>query len=610
VNHIDVDLVRRSLATAGEEADEKETARRKARFEASIAALEADPEERARIDSIAASVGLEPAESSDDADNAQAAHQTAWKRTLHRLRRVRRLPHQPPTANQAHFDLDADLAEIIGDYASPAPRPTRPPRRRPRTSQPRRPARARRMTKPETTRPVGHWEPALAPREAAMLEIPRREYESAVLFARMAIEEHKQLGTARDQWEPTRILNHHLADPFITDGEQELASRLEKEADLVLDRAQDLIEDVKGYLDEIATDARPISTPESGSNYSVAAAVERVGEHDVTIERDEAYGKHHHRRASTLLQRLATWAPWLEAVGFLTFVTYYLNVPLLEPWRDWLGWSFAMVVVVGIILGQTCLARQAAKSHNHAREDHVDGHRHEAGQGFRKRNWYLAETAVTAVTVTGGMIWRGTATLANASIGVTALIIFAATVTGLLLPTLAYLGIALDGSKISRERDSLAANLDDDLDDYLEIISDSRRSLAGVAEIGDTLRNKTFPDICHAAQETVDDVYGFYSTVRLLIGGLAADPPPKTSKSVERGGARDISGYIGTSIPGAGTVNLDPLFDRQRRLDEIEAQRASLLNRIVALPTHPWGKSHRAWPHDDAKISAAQTAVN
>ncbi len=46
-----------------------------------------------------------------------------------------------------------------------------------------------------------------------------------------------------------------------------------------------------------------------------------------------------------------------------------------------------------------------------------------------------------------------------------------------------------------------------------------------------------------------------------------------------------------TSIPGAGTVNLDPLFDRSHRLAEIEVQRASLLSRIDALPPHPWGKT-------------------
>jgi hypothetical protein len=208
---------------------------------------------------------------------------------------------------------------------------------------------------------------------------------------------------------------------------------------------------------------------------------------------------------------------------------------------------------------------------------------------FRRCNWYLTGTAVTAA-ITGGMIWRGTAALAGASLGTTLLMIFLAAVTGLLLPTLAYLGIALDGSKVSRERDALVAQLDEDLEDYLEAIGESRRDLADADKIGGTLKNKTFPDICHTTQEAVDAVYGPYGTVRLLIGGLKADPPARTTKTINIDPAGNVSGYIGTSIPGTGTVSLDPLFDRQHRLDVIETQRVSLVSRIDQLPPHPWGK--------------------
>jgi hypothetical protein len=441
------------------------------------------------------------------------------------------------------------------------------------------------------TGPGEHWEPALTPREANILKIPRNEYEQAALLARTSVEEHQRLGTARNQWEPTPIVNDKLAAPFIADGEQELVRRLEREADPALDKSQSLVEKVRANLDEIGAAIQPISAPESGINYSVAEAVERVGQHDQTIERDEAVGQHYHHRVPPVFQHLATSTPWLEAVGFLTFVTYYLNVPLFEPWQDWLGWSFAVVVVVVIILGQTWLVRHAARSHNHAREIYFNGHRIEGEREFTTRNRYIAETSVTAVAVTGGMIWRGTAALGSASIGTNAVMIFVATVTGLLLPTLAYLGIALDGSTVSRERDGLATDLDDDLCDYLDTVSDSRRRLADAAEIGDTLRNKTFPDICSVTKEIVDTVYEFYSTVRLLIGGLKADPPARTTKTISVDPAGTISGYIGTSITGTGTVNLDPLFDRDRRLDEIVAQQADLGNRIDNLPPHPWGKS-------------------
>ena len=327
-------------------------------------------------------------------------------------------------AIQANLDLDAGLAEITGSL---------PPA--------------------VAAGPEEHWRPAFTLKEAARLGISEKEYESAALFARMAVGEHQRLGTARDRWEPTPIQNDHWTDPFITDGEQELARRLEKEADPALDEAQCLIENVRAHLDEIGKGTRPIAAPESGANYSVAAAVERAGQHDMKIERDEAVGEHHHHRTSVLLHK-----------------------------------TFPDV-----------------------------------------RN--------------------------------------------------------------TTERGSLAA----DPNAYRKAISDSRRDLADVAEIGDTLRNKTFPDICSTTQEAVNAVYGFYGIVRLLIGGLSADPPPQATKTIGKDTEGNIRGYIGTSIPGTRQLNLDPLFDRQHRLAEIENQRANLLDRINALPPHTAAAGTRAW---------------
>ena len=288
--------------------------------------------------------------------------------------------------------------------------------------------------------PTQHWQPAFTRKEAAKIGISNDEYDQAFLYARMAVEEHQSLGTPRDRWEPTPSQNDRLAAPFITDGDQELASRLEAEADPALDKSQGLIENVKASLDEATEHTQPISSQETGANYSVPGAAERVEHYDMKIGRDEAAGKHHHRRASLVLQRVASWAPWVEAAGFLTFVAYYLNVPLLEPWKDWLGWSFAATVVVVIILGQTWLVRHAGNSHNHAREARADDNRGPAEQGFTRRNWYLVATAVTAAAITSGMIWRGTAALGSASFGTAALMIFVAAVTGLLLPTLDLFG--------------------------------------------------------------------------------------------------------------------------------------------------------------------------
>ena len=135
--------------------------------------------------------------------------------------------------------------------------------------------------------PGQYWEPALTPREAAKVGIPSHQYESAVQFARMAVDGHQRAGTRRDSWELTKLQNDQLADSFIIDGEQELAGRLEAEADPALDEAQDLIETAKAGLDEATEDTRPIAAPEAGTNYSVAEAVTRVEQADRKIERPD-----------------------------------------------------------------------------------------------------------------------------------------------------------------------------------------------------------------------------------------------------------------------------------------------------------------------------------
>ena len=196
------------------------------------------------------------------------------------------------------------------------------------------------------------------------------------------------------------------------------------------------------------------------------------------------------RRRGKLLQQLAAFAPWIEAVGFLTFAAYYLNVPLLQPWQDWLGWSFAVVIVVVIILGQTWLVRHAGHSHSHAREAFGVGQRMEAHRGYVRRNRYLWLTAVTAVPITVGMIWSGTATLGHASIGTAALMISAAAVTGLLLPILTYLGTALhDSEGLQRQLRSPTRRA---LNACLETTSDSRANPTEVAETGGEPKNTTY----------------------------------------------------------------------------------------------------------------------
>ena len=110
-----------------------------------------------------------------------------------------------------------------------------------------------------------------------------------------------------------------------------------------------------------------------------------------------------------------------------------------------------------------------------------------------------------------------------------------------------------------------------------------------VGETRDHLNSHTFPSICAAVQETVDEVYPSYNAARMLIGGLAGDPPAKTPMSLQADG----TGRIGTGIRGARSVDLAPLLNRCRRLASLEVERRQLANRLEAIPAHPWAKRRR-----------------
>lgn len=100
------DLVKRSLATPGEEAIESGAARRKSRFMASIADLKTDPAERARIESIAAEVGI-----ADRAGNAPRAASTAVP-----LRRTDRDDLDPPDSARNRNRPIRRLIKRTGDF--------------------------------------------------------------------------------------------------------------------------------------------------------------------------------------------------------------------------------------------------------------------------------------------------------------------------------------------------------------------------------------------------------------------------------------------------------------------------------------------------------------
>lgn len=445
-------------------------------------------------------------------------------------------------------------------------------------------------TQPSSANPGN---PPLTEAEARRLDYSKDEYRAAENWRRMTVEHHHQVGTPRAAWYPPAHIGRGITEPFIEDATEDLTARLENEVDPNLDDAQSCLEDSKATLDQLEGRTDPLLTPETGAAYSPADAVLHVHDLDEKIETDEQDSKHHHRRAPYWLKKISPWLPWLEFLGFLWFAAVWLNVPILQPWLDFGAWSLSVALVASTIIGQTWFVHHAGTAHNHGREAFAENNRHQGEKAYRRRNAFIIAAAVTVTAaVTAGMILRGLMTLGEASLGTTIFMVFLAIVAGYVMPTMGYLAIATDGSKVSRERDDLVDQLDARLAEHEDLLEDCRANVAAVEETRDRLGKATFPAIVDSTQAIVDGAYRPYDLTWLLIGGLAGDQPVKVPPTFGYDQHGHAFGRIGTSIPGADIVDLRALFDRVNRMVDIDTQRSTQAVRLHALANHPWS-THR-----------------
>jgi hypothetical protein len=428
-------------------------------------------------------------------------------------------------------------------------------------------------------------------REAKRAELcTREEYVMAETYYDYVVRNHLTAGTPRNDWEPQDVVGRQLSAPYLRDGRDLLHTRLKNLVDPGLDAIDALCGDMDADVDAVGKLPGDLRTPETNKVYSGRLAVDRVDELTDRVEAERANGHRHHDRAPIWLRAISVAAPWAEALGFLAFLTYYLNVPILKPWLDWMGWSFSLILVIYIILGQTWLVDHAARAHNHAREAQADGQKHPAETSRRQRFWYLAVTFVVAVGITTALIERGLDSLGDAETAVTVVMVMLALTTGLLMPTLTFLGKALDGSKVSRERDALSKDLDADLEQYEEMIAQIESDLAVAKSIEHELVEKTVPAILGDVQEIVLEARSPYDFLRLQIGGLP-NRPEQSSTAVDVVIGRQARGPIGNGIPGAESISLQSVLDRDLRLGALRGRLEALESRLRQVPPHPWNHS-------------------
>ena len=309
------------------------------------------------------------------------------------------------------------------------------------------------------------WQPTLTRKEAKGRGIPASRTAGSSPGPRWWSTTTSPTGTPRPLWEGTATHTEDLVGPDIDQAGRQLAREMSKSTDRQLNRADRQLDRVETQVRDLKH-PRSVSGSESDIKYSAQTAEHAFDRLSTKIATDEAAGRQHHRRTPKLVARCAPMLPWLEAIGLFGFIVYFLDVPLFAPWTDPLAYTLAVTIVVVLIFSQTLLVHTAGKAQNTAREAEQEGNRQAAEDGRGKRNIFLGLASTVALGITAGLILRGIEALGNQAIAIRGELIFLAALAGLLMPIMTYLSVAMDGSRVSRERDSLAKSLDRDLRSY------------------------------------------------------------------------------------------------------------------------------------------------
>lgn len=422
----------------------------------------------------------------------------------------------------------------------------------------------------------------------------KKEYETLTGISDQVWDHHETLGTALQYREPIAIHVEEVTGRYV-DKAQEALNDGVKELHGTLDEAQADLNEAKAAIEAAEKLPGQMTTPESGVTYGGAEAVTVVATESQKVEQDFADGKFIHKPVSRWVKRAAAAAPWFEAGGLLAFVVYFLDVPVLEPWRDWLGFSLAITIVAVLTWGQFRTSHEAGERHNQAREARADNNRSEADRAYAIRNWYLVVAGIIAAVITIAMLARAVVAIGeDASITVVVVLGLLALVCGFVLPALAFWAVAFDGSKVARELESLSADLDLDVAEQDTFKDVAQSQLDAAAEALDIVLTREVPTLCNEIQEDMDAVHAKYNFVRAQIGHLQSDPPTPIRRRLAGDDNNGWVGEISTGIPGARSVDLLPVLDLLHRRAELAKEHDRLGARLHAIPPHPWTKGRHS----------------
>lgn len=428
-----------------------------------------------------------------------------------------------------------------------------------------------------------HWQPTYSKGENKKRKvIPVRDFDRITSIAHHVVKDSQARGLPRERWEPDANQVKVLTEPSVALARGNLGEGL-LSIDEELTASIEDHQRITQLIDSLDPEHKLQGLSEQ---LTLIEALDERRRLDEVIRRDEEQHATHHARVKPALRFFGTHARWLEALGLMLFVAYFLDAPIYAPWEDLGGFLLALLIVTVLMLGQYFANKVAGEAWNSRREavwNHDNAERERATRTFAVAT---ALSAGIAVVVAVGLVLRVLETIGDAGAWITIFVTATAIAVALLLPLIGTVAIGSDGSSLSRRRDDLAAALQHDHDAHRAAHHRCEALLMADGIRLRTLVQQTLPGLFREVSEQVHDAARAVHHCRIQIGGLEA--PPMTTVRHElvqpdRSRLRSLS----PGIPGADEVDLEPMWDRVASLSTQEAGARHLRERLDSAPPHP-----------------------
>jgi hypothetical protein len=431
------------------------------------------------------------------------------------------------------------------------------------------------------------WEPVFSKREALRCEYTEEQYEHATSVAERVVEEHMRAGTSRERWEPSLAHIKQVQAPYQAAAEHIRDELVATSLVPMVESSQSARELASALVEAVAAYPSQIRFIEQGPTLSGAKAGDHARRLGSTVDRETRDGAGHHHPVGRWWRAIAPWTPVGEALASAGFLAWSIDAPWTEPWQDPAGLMLILIVIALIVGLQPKLLGNAASAHNQAREVEYDGNHEAAARLYRTRNKSLALAAVVATVITGGMVYRALAALAEHTVVIVTLMIGYAVVTGLGMPVLAYVVKAFHSSRKARQYVQADLDLTADANAQRGHQGEAIARLEHIRDNHQVATEQVAPRICAAVTGQLEQARKVYDLLRAQIGGLPAISADGHRELAELADGRRVAS-IHSGLPGTSGVDMTVMTDQLAALAQLRASADELRERLDQVPGHPW----------------------